>query len=155
MNDHCPLCLAAQRCADREHPALIATLDQSHAVLAETQGAPGWCVLILRDHHEHLDDLPLDRQLRLWADAARLARAQRAVLGPVRINYECLGNQVPHIHWHLIPRHADDPQPRDPVWLWPKPQQAGSMPPDRRAELIHKLRAALQSEPPASAGGRP
>jgi diadenosine tetraphosphate (Ap4A) HIT family hydrolase len=27
-----------------------------------------------------------------------------------------LGNQIAHIHWHLIPRPADDPAPREAVW---------------------------------------
>src|SRR2546422_1234265 len=34
----------------------------------------------------------------------------------VKINYELLGNQLPHIHWHIIPRLADDPSPREAVW---------------------------------------
>ena len=33
------------------------------------------------------------------------------------MNYELLGNQIAHIHWHLIPRPADDPAPRQPVWM--------------------------------------
>jgi diadenosine tetraphosphate (Ap4A) HIT family hydrolase len=33
------------------------------------------------------------------------------------MNYELLGNQVPHLHWHLFPRYADDPDRLKPVWL--------------------------------------
>jgi diadenosine tetraphosphate (Ap4A) HIT family hydrolase len=33
-----------------------------------------------------------------------------------KMNYELLGNQLPHIHWHIIPRLADDPAPLEPVW---------------------------------------
>jgi diadenosine tetraphosphate (Ap4A) HIT family hydrolase len=35
------------------------------------------------------------------------------------MNYELLGNAIAHIHWHLIPRRADDPAPRSPVWTVP------------------------------------
>lgn len=36
---------------------------------------------------------------------------------PVRkINSELLGNQVPHIHWHVVPRLMADPDPLKPVW---------------------------------------
>ena len=28
---------------------------------------------------------------------------------PHKLNYELLGNQVPHLHWHLFPRSPDDP----------------------------------------------
>lgn len=34
----------------------------------------------------------------------------------MKINYELLGNQLPHIHWHLIPRLSQDPAPLEPVW---------------------------------------
>ncbi|MEP6935652.1 MAG: hypothetical protein ABI988_17215, partial [Nitrospirota bacterium] len=33
-----------------------------------------------------------------------------------KINYELLGNQLPHIHWHVIPRLANNPAPLEPVW---------------------------------------
>jgi diadenosine tetraphosphate (Ap4A) HIT family hydrolase len=36
------------------------------------------------------------------------------VFQPDKINYELLGNMVPHIHWHLVPRFTTDP-------LWPRP----------------------------------
>ena len=33
--------------------------------------------------------------------------------------YEPLGNQTPHIHWHVIPRLVDDPAPLEAVWAVP------------------------------------
>ena len=37
-----------------------------------------------------------------------------AALHPTKINYELLGNMVPHMHWHVVPRFTADP-------LWPRP----------------------------------
>ena len=122
---------------------MVLALSETVCILAENQGSPGWCVLILNEHVEHLADLDTPRQLRVFEDVARTAAALRAVFGLVRINYECLGNQVHHIHWHIIPRHADDPQPRDPVWLWPAELQKGSMTPEERAALITRIREAF------------
>lgn len=139
----CPLCESLTLARRGEHPGLVAELAESYALLAENQGALGWCVLVLKEHAEHLSELPADRQARLWDDVRRVAAAQRAVFGAVRINYECLGNLVAHVHWHVIPRHADDPQPRDPVWLWAKERQAGSVSDADRRELIKRLRAAI------------
>lgn len=155
----CPLCAVADRIRSglREdpHPSFIAELSETYAVLGENQGSRGWCVLILKQHADHVASLDLPRQLRLWRDVARTAAAQQRVFGPVRINYECLGNQVPHVHWHIIPRHPDDPQPRDPVWLWPAERMKGDMPQTTRAALVTKLARALaetgtDTEQPAS-----
>jgi diadenosine tetraphosphate (Ap4A) HIT family hydrolase len=32
------------------------------------------------------------------------------------VNYVLLGNQIPYIRWHVMPRLAGDPAPREPVW---------------------------------------
>jgi len=52
-------------------------------------------------------------------ELSRVAQALEAVFRPVKMNYELLGNQVPHIHWHVVPRLADDANPRWPVWTIP------------------------------------
>lgn len=145
--DTCALCTRLSNHAD---PARIISLDESTVFLADNQGCPGWCTLILHDHHEHLAELPAPRQLRLFSDVARVANAIRAHFPtsgrfgqPPRINYECLGNQAPHIHWHVIPRHADDPDPRNAIWGWPAEQLRGSLAEDGRRELVASLRALL------------
>jgi diadenosine tetraphosphate (Ap4A) HIT family hydrolase len=146
----CPLCHAAS------NPLLIATLAHTHVVLGDNQGCPGWCVCVLREHVEHMDELPIQVQQAIFGEVATVARAIRAWTvahghehglprdaAPPRINYECLGNQVAHIHWHVIPRHADDPDPRNPVWGWPKERLAGAMTPERRAIAARQLSERL------------
>jgi diadenosine tetraphosphate (Ap4A) HIT family hydrolase len=34
--------------------------------------------------------------------------AVRHIMCPDKINLAALGNMVPHIHWHIIPRYRDD-----------------------------------------------
>ncbi|MFN0132689.1 MAG: HIT family protein [Phycisphaerales bacterium] len=122
---------------------------ESFVRLGENQGSRGWCVLITKDHVEHLACWPLSRQAALFGEVALVAAALRAVFpasgidGPPRINYECLGNVVPHVHWHVIPRHADDPRPRETVWTWPPDSLRGSLSPTERADLVLRLRSAL------------
>jgi diadenosine tetraphosphate (Ap4A) HIT family hydrolase len=153
----CPLCLVKDRCERNEHPLLVAALPHTYVVLGDNQGCPGWCVLVLRQHVEHLDELSLDEQREVFGEAALVARAVRRALpgagaggGPVRINYECLGNQVGHIHWHIIPRHASDPAPREAVWGWPAERLRGGMSESERASLAGRIGdelRALASEP--------
>lgn len=144
----CPLCTLA-RATGPDH---LASLQECEIVLGENQGNPGWCVAILRDHAEHMDDLPPERQARVWGDVARVARAVRLTFasqgeggGPVRLNYECLGNVVPHIHWHIVPRHAGEPDLRAAIWLRSPEALRGSMAPEERQRLAARLREALQS----------
>ena len=46
-----------------------------------------------------------------------LSRAIEGAFGPHKMNYELLGNQVPHLHWHLFPRYKEDPARLKTVWL--------------------------------------
>lgn len=131
---------------------LIAALPRTFVVLGSNQGLPGWCVLILREHREHMAELRREEQLAIFEEVARVAGAIRAVFpnsgagaAPPRINYECLGNQVGHIHWHVIPRHADDPDPRNAVWGISAGALRGTMSEGERGALIARLRSALDS----------
>ena len=45
------------------------------------------------------------------------AQAIERCFQPRKLNYELLGNQVPHLHWHLFPRSAEDPDVLRPVWF--------------------------------------
>lgn len=152
----CEICARIREIRSGRCSVLILELGETFAVLGENQGCPGWCVLLLKDHEEHLADLPPERQQRIFADVARTAAAIRAAFpssgkagGPPRINYECLGNVVPHIHWHIIPRHADDPEPLKPVWNWPPEQLRGTMTEPQREELARRLRSGLAPLRPA------
>lgn len=150
--DTCPFCAVLPALEAGSHPDLLAALPRTFALLSENQGCLGWCVLVLRTHAEHLADLRPADQLAVFADVARAGAALRAAFpgggpraGPVRINYECLGNVVPHVHWHVIPRHADDPDPRRPVWGWPPEQLRGRLTPAERGALRDRLRAAFDA----------
>jgi diadenosine tetraphosphate (Ap4A) HIT family hydrolase len=43
------------------------------------------------------------------------------VFAPCHMNYQLLGNLVPHLHVHLVPRYLDDPAPGKPLPFEPKP----------------------------------
>jgi diadenosine tetraphosphate (Ap4A) HIT family hydrolase len=148
----CSLCDVVSSCRSGRHPLQIADLAQTVVILGDNQGARGWCVAVLKEHVEHMDALPIDRQAAVFSEVAAVARAVRQVFTdsaidgnfvPPRINYECLGNVVPHVHWHVVPRHADDPTPTAPVWGWSQEALKGAMSQDERQSLAERLRAAM------------
>ena len=139
----CSACDRIARIVEESNPDFIATLSESHVTLADEQAYRGYCILLLKDHHEQLDALPLERQRRLWDDVTRVAAALRRETDPVRINYACLGNFVTHVHWHVIPRYADDPEPRNPIWIRPLSERRVTLPVAERERLLGGLRRAL------------
>ena len=113
-----------------------------------TGGVGGWCTLWLKDHHEHLALLPVKRQAKLAEDVAELAAAMHRALTPLgmrRINYECLGNVVAHVHWHLIPRfdRPMDPEPGATVWVRPGAELECGVSNELRDCLVASIREAL------------
>jgi diadenosine tetraphosphate (Ap4A) HIT family hydrolase len=99
-----------------EGDLFIADLGVSRAYLNEDQFFPGWTFVVLKTHATELYDLDAPTRAALIEDVTAVARALADVYRPVKMNYELLGNQVAHVHWHLIPRLAGDPEPRWPVW---------------------------------------
>jgi diadenosine tetraphosphate (Ap4A) HIT family hydrolase len=67
-----------------------------------------------------------------------------------KLNYELLGNTVSHLHWHLFPRHADDPRPYGPVYqidmnLWRSDKYRPD--PEERDQLKRLLLKELEKTP--------
>ena len=108
----CRFCTGERPAADHK----VAELDATVAYLHDDQFFAGWMVLVLKRHATELFELAPAERARMIDDVSRAAAALRDVFAPRKINYECLGNQVPHVHWHLIPRLADDPAPLAAVW---------------------------------------
>ena len=52
-----------------------------------------------------------------WAESLIVARALISLYKPLKMNYETLGNSLPHLHTHLVPRFVDDPRPGQPFPL--------------------------------------
>ena len=121
--------------------------DLMRVVLADEPDYPGFVRVIVNGHVREMTDLaPAQRQRLLEAVLAAEA-ALREVLAPLKVNLASLGNQVPHLHWHVIPRFADDAH--FPQSVWSARQRAPD--PDllaaRRARL-DALRAAIRARLP-------
>ena len=81
----------------------------------------GFTRIIWNDHAREMTDLSTDAQARLMSIVFRVERVMREVLAPHKINLASLGNQVAHVHWHVIPRWEDDVAFPAPVWNAPAP----------------------------------
>jgi diadenosine tetraphosphate (Ap4A) HIT family hydrolase len=123
----------------------VARLSRSTLYLMRDQRFRGYSVLIYDGGHATaLEALPPADFAAFMDDLRRAAAALRAVLQPDHLNYECLGNQTPHLHWHLFPRYLNDPRWGYPIWDGePLEPRAVTIPEPAALALRSRLRARL------------
>lgn len=119
--------------------------DLCRVVLVDEPDYPGFLRVILNAHVKEMTDLPSIEQAALMRVVFAAEAALREVMQPDKINLASLGNVVPHLHWHVIPRFADDPHFPNPVWgqktLHGKPHAAphGETQRARLEQALHSL----------------
>jgi diadenosine tetraphosphate (Ap4A) HIT family hydrolase len=124
----------------------LARLSASTLGLFPDRRLPGRCVLVLDCHHEHFEELPDALAQRFVADTRRAARAIREVTGSQRLNYAMLGNQVAHLHMHVMPRRGPgDSNPLVSPWELEEPE--APLDDSTRDELSRRILAALERIP--------
>jgi diadenosine tetraphosphate (Ap4A) HIT family hydrolase len=117
MDAPCPLCV---KVANRDRlplDELVWEFPHSLVTLGPWQYYEGYCVVVAKTHVTELFDLTPAERTALLDEVTQVARAIHQTVRPRKINYECLGNQVEHMHWHLFPRQHTDPNHLKPVWL--------------------------------------
>jgi diadenosine tetraphosphate (Ap4A) HIT family hydrolase len=76
--------------------------------------------VIWNAHVREMTDLDPPDRLRFVEVAFAVESALRTLLAPAKMNLASLGNVVPHLHWHVIPRFSDDTHFPAPVWAAPR-----------------------------------
>ena len=105
----------------------------------------GFCRVIVSRHVREMSDLPAADREHVMRVVFALETALREMLQPDKMNIASLGNLVPHVHWHVIPRFADDSHFPQPVWS--EPRAAGAprpLPADFPARLAARLASQLR-----------
>ena len=95
---------------------LVLANEWLRVVLVEDADFAGFARVIWNDHVREMTDLDAGAQHRVLATVLAVERVQREVLAPAKINLASLGNVTPHLHWHVIPRFADDSHFPQPIW---------------------------------------
>jgi histidine triad (HIT) family protein len=100
----------------------------------------GHTLLVPRDHHETLADLPADEVPGLFLRARTLSVAMEAVLGAAG-SFVALNNKVsqsvPHLHVHVVPRNRKDGLKG---FFWPRTKYDDD---DQAAAVAERLRDGL------------
>lgn len=134
----CPMCRKWEDDSDLR----IAELDYCYIVLNRDQFFNGYCFVFAKDHVTELFHLDMVTRQGIIEEVNRVAAALFQVFSPTKINYELLGNMVPHMHWHLIPRFTNDPLWPKPIWSAPHTEAALST--EEYRQRIEQIRSALK-----------
>lgn len=113
----CPFCQKLDTLRELPDEEVVWQFPHSVALLGPWQFYQGYCILVARRHATELFHLePAERRAYL-DEMCLLAQAVGDAFRPHKLNYELLGNQVPHLHWHVFPRTLNDADRLRPVWL--------------------------------------
>jgi diadenosine tetraphosphate (Ap4A) HIT family hydrolase len=111
----CPLC-ASLGAGDNDHTLAVTDLPFSEVRLERRSLLPGYCIVVWKFGHvaepTELDD---DASTGYWRDVLVVVRAIQTRFNPMKVNLLTLGNWVPHLHTHVVPRYQNDPAPGGPL----------------------------------------
>jgi diadenosine tetraphosphate (Ap4A) HIT family hydrolase len=135
----CPMC-AQGRPEENRYGIRVQPGRFSDAYLQRASWQRGYTVVVWRGRHvaepTELDD---EEAAGYWREVLRVGAALERHYRPVKLNYQILGNAVPHLHTHLVPRFAQDPAPGRPL---PFPQGER---PDLPEEQLRRDALALRA----------
>ena len=90
--------------------------ERCRVIYVEAPGYPGFCRVVWEAHVKEMTDLSEDHRVHFMQVVFAVEAVLREQLDPLKINLASFGNAVPHLHWHIIPRYADDPHFPQPAW---------------------------------------
>ncbi|HRJ02741.1 MAG TPA: HIT family protein [Hyphomonas sp.] len=112
----CLICERIEQIARNQNRLFVAEVQTGYVVLGDFQFFRGYTLLLAKSHVPELHMLESSEKELFLREMSLVAESVFRCFQPVKLNYECLGNAEPHLHWHIFPRHADDPSPRTSSW---------------------------------------
>jgi len=107
-------------------------------------GFAGFCRVVWNEHVTEFSDLDEADRNHVMKVVVAVERSLRSLLSPHKMNVASLGNQTPHLHWHVIPRYRDDSRYPHPIWAAPRREPAArALPGDFAAKLRNAIASAV------------
>ncbi|GLY41178.1 hypothetical protein Amsp01_072010 [Amycolatopsis sp. NBRC 101858] len=139
----CEMCRSERLDEDTYGIRIFSTADVD-AVLQRAAIQRGYTLVIWRGRHVvEPFELTEPEAQSYWKATLTVAKALATFYRPLKMNYETLGNSVPHLHTHLLPRFVEDPAPGRPFPLLPQSRDEPPIDPVQLASDAAALRALL------------
>jgi diadenosine tetraphosphate (Ap4A) HIT family hydrolase len=146
----CGICELIERCRSGNFADFVAELPHSFVILGDAQFYRGYCVVLAKRHVDEIHLMPSDEARALFDETIAVGRTIALSMRPLKLNYECLGNLEPHVHWHVFPRFEADAMRAAPVWMRPEAERKVTLEDSDRRGLIRTLADELRRLMPAA-----
>ena len=143
--DDCPMCTQG-RPDENEFGIRVYRSDTSDGYLQKADvGQRGYCVVIWRGRHvADVTQLADSEVGSYWDDVMRVARAVELHYTPAKLNLMTLGNELPHLHTHVVPRYLDDSEPGRPPRFMRADGERKALPIEQVRRDAEKLRQLME-----------
>lgn len=136
-----PTCQFCSLIADADrNETFLHYLGSAVAFVNLDQSYPGRSLVILKNHYEDVLAIPEAEFIQLNQDMRTVAKAIQQAFASPHTNYAILGNEVAHVHWHIIPRYTGDPNWGRPPWPIKKRQRLST---SEYQETVQRIRRFL------------
>lgn len=144
--DGCAMC-AQGRPEENDFGIRVYRSDTADAYLQKADvGQRGYTIVIWRGRHvAEPTELSDTEAGQYWDDVLRVARGIEIHFTPAKLNLMMLGNSLPHLHTHVVPRYLDDADPGRPPRMDPGAEPK-PLPIDALRRDAAKLREILEGQ---------
>jgi diadenosine tetraphosphate (Ap4A) HIT family hydrolase len=146
----CGICGLIERCRAGTFADYVAELPRSYVILGDAQFYRGYCVVLAKLHASEIHLMPTNEARALFDETVAVGRAIAVAPRPLKLNYECLGNLEPHVHWHVFPRFETDAMRAASVWMRPEAERKVALEDSARRALIRTLAGELRLQIPTA-----
>jgi len=75
-----------------------------------------WFKVFTKEPYREFSEVPFKVKLQLLAKLDILEREMLSFFNPTKINIASFGNELPHVHFHIMARFDDDSHFPNPMW---------------------------------------
>lgn len=106
MDTNCAYCMEGELVA--KFGIKICELDTCKVYLFKEQSHEGRCIVAHKKHVGDMNELTAEERSAYFEDVAKVSRAIQAAFKPNKVNYGAYGDTGHHLHFHLVPKYADE-----------------------------------------------
>ncbi|MCX4831861.1 HIT family protein [Streptomyces sp. NBC_01016] len=110
--EDCPMCGNDFDATDIGWGLLVRKGTVSNAYLWRSGIIRGYLVVVFTTRHAaEPTEMTPEEAAAFWRETLEAGRAVERLYRPLKLNYQLLGNSIPHAHFHIVPRRGEDDDP--------------------------------------------